>query len=73
MVKRLVAEAFVILLGLLVLGLAVASPETLAPAAEPVLSWPSFGESLSSGGGFGRGAGSSAGNRSIELQARLSF
>jgi hypothetical protein len=37
------------------------------------LSSPSFGESLSSGGGFGRGAGSSAGNRSIELQARVSF
>jgi len=37
------------------------------------LSSPSFGESLSSGGGFGRGAGASAGNRSIELQARISF
>jgi hypothetical protein len=37
------------------------------------LSSPSFGESLSSGGGFGRGHGSSAGNRSIELQAHLSF
>jgi hypothetical protein len=37
------------------------------------LSSPSFGQSLSSGGGFGRGPGSSAGNRSIELQAHLSF
>jgi len=37
------------------------------------LSSPSFGESLSSNGGFGRGAGSSAGNRSIELQAHFSF
>ncbi len=39
------------------------------------LSSPSFGESLSSAGGFGRGPGvlSAAGNRSIELQVRASF
>jgi hypothetical protein len=37
------------------------------------LSSPSFGESLASAGGFGRGPGSSAGNRSIELQAHFSF
>ncbi len=37
------------------------------------LASPSFGESLSSSGGFGRGAGSFAGNRSIELQAHFSF
>lgn len=46
------------------------------PAA-PVgnLSSPSFGESLASAGGFGRGpAGfSSGGNRSVELQVRGSF
>lgn len=46
-------------------------------AAAPVgnLSSPSFGRSLASAGGFGRGpAGlSSAGNRSIELQVRASF
>ena len=41
------------------------------------LSSPSFGESLSSAGGFGRGPGGgggrSAGNRVIELQLRASF
>jgi hypothetical protein len=41
------------------------------------LSSPSFGESLSSAGGFGRGpgggGGGSAGNRVIELQIRASF
>jgi hypothetical protein len=39
------------------------------------LSSPSFGQSLSSAGGFGRGPGglSAAGNRSIELQVRASF
>ena len=38
------------------------------------LSSPSFGESLSSGGGFGRGPGGfSAGNRSVEVQVRASF
>jgi len=46
-------------------------------AGAPVgnLSSQSFGESLSSAGGFGRGPGgpSAAGNRSIELQVRASF
>ncbi len=46
-------------------------------AGAPVgnLSSPSFGRSLSSAGGFGRGPGgpSSAGNRTIELQMRASF
>jgi hypothetical protein len=38
------------------------------------LSSPSFGESLSSAGGFGRGRGRmTAGNRTVELQLRLSF
>ncbi len=41
------------------------------------LSSPSFGESLASAGGFGRGPGGpggvAAGNRSIELQVRASF
>jgi hypothetical protein len=39
------------------------------------LSSPSFGESLSSASGFGRGPGgaSSAGNRTIEIQVRASF
>jgi hypothetical protein len=39
------------------------------------LSSPSFGESLSSASGFGRGpgGGGSAGNRVIELQLRASF
>ena len=47
-----------------------------ANAGTPVgnLSSPSFGQTLSSGGGFGRGpGGSSSGNRAIELQARLTF
>ena len=46
-------------------------------AGAPVgnLSSPSFGRSLSSAGGFGRGPGglSAAGNRSIEIQIRASF
>ena len=40
------------------------------------ISSPSFGESLSSAGGFGRGpggGGGSAGNRVIEVQIRASF
>lgn len=40
------------------------------------LSSPSFGESLASAGGFGRGPGAgagAAGNRVIELQLRASF
>ncbi len=48
-------------------------------AGAPVgnLSSPSFGESLASAGGFGRGPGGpggvAAGNRSVELQVRASF
>lgn len=37
------------------------------------LSSPRFGQSLSSAGGFGYGGGGGAGNRRIDLQARLSF
>jgi hypothetical protein len=37
------------------------------------LSSPLFGQSLASAGGFGFGAGATAGQRRIELQARLSF
>jgi hypothetical protein len=46
-------------------------------SAAPIgnLASPSFGESLSSAGGFGRGpgGGGGAGNRVIELQIRASF
>ena len=81
--RRLAAEAFVILLGLLVLGLAVASPETLAPATGPAggtlrgqvldpsgAAVPAASVEVDGPGGH-RAARTPA--RSIELQARVSF